>query len=85
MTDTSLTAAPTPTSLEMRASVLREPGRPPAVESVWLDPPGPGEVRVRVAAAGVCHSDVHLADCWRRYRDSTRARYGARQTASRLH
>jgi S-(hydroxymethyl)glutathione dehydrogenase / alcohol dehydrogenase len=62
MTDTTLTAAPTPTSLEMRASVLREPGRPPAVESVWLDPPGPGEVRVRVAAAGVCHSDVHLAD-----------------------
>jgi Zn-dependent alcohol dehydrogenase len=44
------------------ACVLREPGRPPAVESVWLDPPGPGEVLVRIAAAGVCHSDLHLAD-----------------------
>ena len=27
-----------------------------------LDPPRAGEVQVRVAAAGVCHSDVHLAD-----------------------
>ena len=62
MTETTLTAAPPPTALRMRASVLREPGRPPAVETVWLDPPGPGEVRVRIAAAGVCHSDVHLAD-----------------------
>jgi S-(hydroxymethyl)glutathione dehydrogenase/alcohol dehydrogenase len=46
----------------MRAAVLREPGRPVAVETVRLDPPRAGEVRVRVAAAGVCHSDVHLAD-----------------------
>ncbi|MGH2856137.1 MAG: alcohol dehydrogenase catalytic domain-containing protein, partial [Solirubrobacteraceae bacterium] len=49
-------------TLTMSACVLREPGRPPATETVTLDPPGPGEVRVRVAAAGVCHSDVHLAD-----------------------
>ncbi len=62
MTDTTLSAAPPRTTLEMRASVLREPGRPPAVETVLLDPPGPGEVLVRLAAAGVCHSDVHLAD-----------------------
>ncbi|MGO9959135.1 MAG: zinc-binding dehydrogenase [Solirubrobacteraceae bacterium] len=48
--------------IEMRACVLREPGRPVAVEHVHLDPPGPGEVLVQVAAAGVCHSDVHLAD-----------------------
>ncbi len=51
-----------PTSIEMRAAVLREPGRPVAVERVVLAPPGRGEVLVRVAAAGVCHSDVHLAD-----------------------
>jgi Zn-dependent alcohol dehydrogenase len=62
MTHEVLVAAPPLTALRMRASVLREPGRPPAVEVVSLDPPGPGEVRVRVAAAGVCHSDVHLAD-----------------------
>jgi Zn-dependent alcohol dehydrogenase len=35
-------------------------GRPLEVEEVDLAPPGPGEVRVRLAAAAVCHSDVHL-------------------------
>lgn len=48
--------------IEMRAAVLREPGRPVATETVMLAPPRRGEVLVRVAAAGVCHSDVHLAD-----------------------
>jgi S-(hydroxymethyl)glutathione dehydrogenase / alcohol dehydrogenase len=49
-------------AIEMRAAVLREPGRPVSVETVHLQPPRRGEVLVRVAAAGVCHSDVHLAD-----------------------
>jgi hypothetical protein len=53
---------PSENALEMRACVLREPGRPVAVETVTLAPPRKGEVLVRVAAAGVCHSDVHLAD-----------------------
>jgi S-(hydroxymethyl)glutathione dehydrogenase / alcohol dehydrogenase len=35
---------------------------PVRVEEVELDPPKAGEVLVRVAAAGVCHSDVRLAD-----------------------
>lgn len=48
--------------IEMRAVVLRRPGQPVTVETVALDPPRRGEVLVRVAAAGVCHSDVHLAD-----------------------
>jgi Zn-dependent alcohol dehydrogenase len=51
-----------PATIEMRAAVLREPGRSVAVERVVLAPPRRGEVLVRVAAAGVCHSDVHLAD-----------------------
>ena len=46
----------------IRAAVLREPGTPVAVEDVELAPPGAREVLVRVAAAGVCHSDVRLAD-----------------------
>ena len=50
-----------PDSSTIRAAVLREPGDV-RVEEVLLDPPGAGEVLVRVAAAGVCHSDVHLAD-----------------------
>src|ERR1700729_3980214 len=64
MTQTSL-AEPSASergALEMRACVLREPRSPVAVETVRLDPPRRGEVLVRVAAAGVCHSDLHLAD-----------------------
>ncbi|HWQ24270.1 MAG TPA: zinc-binding dehydrogenase [Gaiellaceae bacterium] len=49
-------------SRRMRAAVLREPGRPVTVEEVELDAPKAGEVLVRIAAAGVCHSDVRLAD-----------------------
>lgn len=43
----------------MRAAVLRETGAPLVIEDVELDEPGPGEVRVRIEAAGVCHSDLH--------------------------
>jgi Zn-dependent alcohol dehydrogenase len=46
----------------MRAVVLRHPERAVAVEEVELDPPKAHEVLVSVAAAGVCHSDVRLAD-----------------------
>jgi S-(hydroxymethyl)glutathione dehydrogenase / alcohol dehydrogenase len=46
----------------VRAAVLHEAGTPLVIEEVELDPPGPGEVLVRVAAAGVCHSDLHLAE-----------------------
>lgn len=44
-----------------RAVVLREPGRA-RVERVPSPPPGPGEVRVRVYAAGVCGSDREVYD-----------------------
>jgi S-(hydroxymethyl)glutathione dehydrogenase/alcohol dehydrogenase len=46
----------------VNAAVLHEPGAPVRVQEVELDPPKAGEVLVRVAAAGVCHSDVRLAD-----------------------
>jgi S-(hydroxymethyl)mycothiol dehydrogenase len=29
------------------------------VEEILVDPPGPGEVRVRVLASGICHTDLH--------------------------
>lgn len=44
----------------MKAAVCREFGQPLAIEELEIDPPGPGEVRVRVAAVAICHSDVHL-------------------------
>jgi S-(hydroxymethyl)mycothiol dehydrogenase len=39
--------------------IVREPNAPPKVEDIVLDPPGPGEVRIRVLACGVCHTDLH--------------------------
>ena len=46
----------------IKAAVLSEFGGPLTVEDVLLDPPGPGEVLVTVGAAGVCHSDLRLAE-----------------------
>ena len=48
--------------MRVRAAVLHEPGAPLVVEEVELAPPKAHEVLVRVAAAGVCHSDLHLAE-----------------------
>lgn len=42
--------------------MLRHPGQAMTVEDVELDPPMRGEVLVRVAAAGVCHSDLRYAN-----------------------
>ena len=33
-----------------------------ALEDVDIDEPGPREVRVRMVAAGVCHSDLHVLE-----------------------
>jgi S-(hydroxymethyl)glutathione dehydrogenase / alcohol dehydrogenase len=48
--------------VRIRAAVLRHPGQPVTIEEVELDPPKAEEVLVKVAAAGVCHSDVRHAD-----------------------
>lgn len=47
--------------MTVQALVLRESGTPPRVEEIDLPPPGPGQVRVRMVATGVCHSDLSLA------------------------
>ena len=46
----------------MLGIVLNEPGAPPVLEELELDPPGPGEVEVRIEASGVCHSDLHIVE-----------------------
>lgn len=40
----------------MRAAVVREPGRM-AIEEIAVPEPGFGEVRVRLVATGICHTD----------------------------
>ncbi len=44
----------------MKAAVFREINTPMEVEEVTVDNPGPNEVLLRTAAAGVCHSDMHF-------------------------
>ena len=45
----------------MRAAVLEEFGQPLQVTEVDLADPKPGEVLVRLAACGVCHTDMYTA------------------------
>ena len=49
-----------PPGRPVRAAVFNGPGQPVRVTEVELAPPRAGEVEVAVAAAGVCHSDLHI-------------------------
>ena len=44
----------------MGASRPYASSKPLAIEELELDPPGPGEVLVRIKAAGLCHSDLSV-------------------------
>jgi len=46
--------------MKTKAAILWELNTPWSVEEIELDPPGPGEVLVKIAASGLCHSDEHL-------------------------
>jgi len=46
--------------MKCRAAVLRGVGMDWEIREVVLDPPHDGEVLVRVAVAGICHSDDHV-------------------------
>jgi alcohol dehydrogenase len=56
--------------VKIRGAVLREMGLPPPyaesrpleIAELDLAPPGPGELLVRVRAAGLCHSDLSVID-----------------------
>jgi len=47
---------------KMGAATPYEKSKPLAVQAVELDSPGDGEVLVKVAAAGLCHSDLSVID-----------------------
>ena len=54
--------------MKIRAAVLNAMGaklpyaesKPLSIETLELDPPGPGEVLVKIGAAGLCHSDLSV-------------------------
>src|SRR3954463_15321884 len=56
--------------MKIRAAVLDEMGasapyaqsKPLKIEEVELDPPGAGEILVKIAAAGLCHSDLSVIE-----------------------
>ncbi len=47
-------------SVKTKAAVLWEVQKPWSVEEIELDAPKEGEVLVKIAASGMCHSDEHL-------------------------
>src|ERR1700722_10589533 len=46
--------------MKIQAAVLHEPNTPLSIEGLELAEPKNGEVRVKVMATGVCHSDWHV-------------------------
>ena len=46
----------------VRAAVLPAVGAPLEITGIELPEPGPGQVSIRLAAAGVCHSDLSLSN-----------------------
>ena len=46
----------------MRAMVLKEAGAPLRLEERPIPTPGPGQILLRVAACGICRTDLHIVD-----------------------
>lgn len=48
--------------MKITAAVTREPGGPFSIEQLDIEDPLPGEVRIRILATGVCHTDMVMRD-----------------------
>jgi S-(hydroxymethyl)glutathione dehydrogenase/alcohol dehydrogenase len=44
----------------MKAAICYEFSKPLSIEEIDIDSPGKGEVKVRLAATAICHSDIHM-------------------------
>jgi S-(hydroxymethyl)glutathione dehydrogenase/alcohol dehydrogenase len=53
---------PSPGEITVRAPILWRPAEPMTMEDLVVAPPGPGEVRIKMVASGVCHSCLHVFD-----------------------
>jgi S-(hydroxymethyl)mycothiol dehydrogenase len=49
-------------AVTVQGVVVREKNAPVEVAEIVVPDPGPGEVRVRVQACGVCHTDLHYKE-----------------------
>lgn len=48
--------------ISCKAAVAWEPKKPLAIETIEVAPPKAGEVRMKVTASGVCHTDAYTLD-----------------------
>ncbi len=48
--------------MKSKAVVYRADGQTVHVEDILVDPPGPGEVMIKMGACGVCHSDLSVTN-----------------------
>ncbi|MGK2911747.1 MAG: NAD(P)-dependent alcohol dehydrogenase [Sphingobium sp.] len=48
--------------LTIEAAVVEQPGAPFQFEQLRMDAPGPRQVRVRIHACGICHTDMVMRD-----------------------
>src|SRR5512141_1845742 len=46
----------------MKVAIIREFGKPLSIEQAPVPAPGEGQILVKIAASGVCHTDIHAAD-----------------------
>lgn len=49
-------------TLTCRAAVAWGPGKPLSIEQIQVEPPRANEVRIKVIATGVCHTDAYTLD-----------------------
>ncbi|MEJ8853602.1 alcohol dehydrogenase catalytic domain-containing protein [Variovorax robiniae] len=71
--------------MKSKAVVFRGDGQAVGVEDILVDPPGPGEVMIKLAACGVCHSDLSVTNgtlpCPRRWCWAMKAPASSRRSA----
>ncbi|RWS06520.1 Alcohol dehydrogenase class-3-like protein [Dinothrombium tinctorium] len=48
--------------IKCRAAICWEPNKPLTIEEIDVEPPKIGEVRIKVIANNICHSDLHVYD-----------------------
>jgi S-(hydroxymethyl)glutathione dehydrogenase / alcohol dehydrogenase len=46
----------------MKAAVCRTFKKPLTIEDIQLAAPGPSDIKVRIKACGICHSDIHFIE-----------------------
>ena len=49
-------------SVPAQAAICREFGSPLSIETIYLAPPGPDDLLVRIEACAICHSDISFID-----------------------